>query len=341
MDTIRLELGYGLLALAGGDAPRLTEQIKGLRRAIAAEMGFVLPPVRIQDNVQLRRGQLLHPHQGDRGRPRRAAADPAAGDGPAGRRARLPGERTTEPTFGLPALWIEPARRDEALARGCTVVDPPAVLTTHITELVRDSMAELLSYAETQKLLDELPREQQKLVADLVPSQISVGGVQRVLQALLAERVSIRDLPTVLEGIAEACGGSRAPSGRSWRMSAPAWPGRSATATPARAATSRWSRCRRTGSGLRREPGRPAGGPAAGHGAVQAGRVHEPAAQRLRRGAGDGEAPVLLSSGGIRAHLRAVVERIRPSHAGAGAGGDLPARPHPHGRHDLARVRSG
>ncbi len=90
--------------------------------------------------------------------------------------------------------------------RGCTVVDPPSVLTTHLTEVVRENMAELLSYAETQKLLDELPREQQKLVADLIPSQITVGGVQRVLQSLLGERVSIRDLPTILEGIQEACG---------------------------------------------------------------------------------------------------------------------------------------
>ena len=92
--------------------------------------------------------------------------------------------------------------------RGCTVVDPASVLTTHLTEVVRENMAELLSYAETQKLLDELPREQQKLVADLIPAQITVGGVQRVLQALLAERVSIRDLPTILEGIQEACGGA-------------------------------------------------------------------------------------------------------------------------------------
>ena len=107
----------------------------------------------------------------------------------------MAGERTTEPAFGLPALWIEPAQREEALMRGCTVVDPPSVLATHLTELVREIMAELLSYAETQKLIDDLPREQQKLVSDLIPGVISVGGVQRVLQSLLAERISIRDLP--------------------------------------------------------------------------------------------------------------------------------------------------
>ncbi len=85
------------------------------------------------------------------------------------------------------------------------MVDPATVITTHLTEVVKDNMAELLSYAETQKLLDELPKEQQKLVGDLIPAQITVGGVQRVLQSLLAERISIRDLPTILEGIAEAC----------------------------------------------------------------------------------------------------------------------------------------
>ena len=107
---------------------------------------------------------------------------------PKGGLPELAGEPTQEPAFGLPALWIEPADRDEAVFRGYTVVDPASVLITHLTEAVRESMAELLSYAETQKLLDELPREQQKLVSDLVPAQISVGGIQRVLQALLAER---------------------------------------------------------------------------------------------------------------------------------------------------------
>ena len=205
IDTIRLELGYGLLTLAGGETPRLTEQIKGLRRSIAAEMGFVLPPVRIQDNLQLDadcyaiRLKEIEAAKGELRPAMLLAMDPGGG------LPDLPGEKTMEPAFGLPAMWIEQSRREEATARGCTVVDPASVLTTHLTEVVRDSMAELLSYAETAKLLEELPREQQKLVAELIPAQISVGGVQRVLQALLAERVSLRDLPTILEGIHEAC----------------------------------------------------------------------------------------------------------------------------------------
>jgi flagellar biosynthesis protein FlhA len=116
----------------------------------------------------------------------------------------MPGEHTTEPTFGLPALWVENSMREEASFRGYTVVDPPTVVTTHLTEVIRDNMADLLSYAATQKLLDELPVEHKKLVEDIVPAQMSVTALQRVLQRLLSERVSIRDLPTVLEGVAEA-----------------------------------------------------------------------------------------------------------------------------------------
>jgi flagellar biosynthesis protein FlhA len=208
IDMIRVELGYGLLPMAGGDQPKLTDQIRGLRRSIAAEFGFVLPPVRIQDNLQLGADSYvikikeIEAGSGELRPLCLLAMDPRGGI-PA-----MPGERTTEPAFGLPALWIDSGQREEAMVRGCTVVDPPSVLATHLTELVRETMAELLSYAETQKLIDELPREQQKLVSDLIPAVISVGGVQRVLQALLAERVSIRDLPTILEGVHEACSGN-------------------------------------------------------------------------------------------------------------------------------------
>jgi flagellar biosynthesis protein FlhA len=208
IDMIRLELGYGLLPLASGDQPRLTEQIRSLRRSIATELGFVLPPVRIQDNLQLAAdAYLIRIKEIDAGRGELRPLCLLAMD-PAGGVPDMPGEKTTEPAFGLPALWIDATQREEALVRGCTVVDPPSVLATHLTEIVREMMAELLSYSETQKLIDDLPREQQKLVADLIPGVISVGGVQRVLQALLAERVSIRDLPTILEGIHEACTGN-------------------------------------------------------------------------------------------------------------------------------------
>src|SRR6476620_8540900 len=109
-----------------------------------------------------------------------------------------------EPAFGLPATWIDEGLREEATFRGYTIVDPATVLTTHLTEILKDNMADLLSYAEVQKLLKDLPAEQKKLVDDLIPSVVTATTVQRVLQALLRERVSIRDLAAILEGIGEA-----------------------------------------------------------------------------------------------------------------------------------------
>jgi flagellar biosynthesis protein FlhA len=205
MDMMRLELGYGLLPLVNStEGNRLTEQIKGLRRQLAADLGFVLPSVRIQDNLQLPPNTYrvmvkeIMAGQGDVRPTGLLCMDPK------GQPIALPGERTKEPTFGLPAMWVDKRYREEAHFKGYTVVDPQTVVTTHLTELVKDYMSELLSYSETQKLLDEMDKSAQKLVADTVPNLITVTGVQRILQNLLAERVSIRDLPTILEGIAEA-----------------------------------------------------------------------------------------------------------------------------------------
>ncbi|MGE5506630.1 MAG: flagellar biosynthesis protein FlhA [Actinomycetota bacterium] len=210
IDHVRLELGYGLLQLINNPkGQRLTDQIKALRRAIAGDMGFIMPSVRIQDNMQLPANTYVifvkesECGRGDLRPNMLLIMDPRGDD------ITLPGEKTKEPTFGLPAMWIDPTNREEALFRGFTVVDPPTVVTTHLTELIKDNMSELLSHSETQKLLDELDKEHQKLVGELIPNQITVGGLQRVLRNLLAERVSIRDLPTILEGVAEACGHTR------------------------------------------------------------------------------------------------------------------------------------
>ena len=211
IDYLRLELGYGLLSLisAPNDGQKLTDQIKALRRQMASDIGFVMPSVRIQDNMQLPaniyaiRIKEIEAGRGDLRPNMLLVMDPR------GEEITLAGEKTTEPTFGLPAMWIEEANREEALFRGYTVVDPATVITTHLTEMIKDNMAELLSYVETQKLLDEMEKEHQKLIADMIPTQISLSGVQRVLQNLLAERVSIRDMPTILEGIYEACGHTR------------------------------------------------------------------------------------------------------------------------------------
>lgn len=205
MDTIRLELGYGLLPLVQGDGGnKLTDQIKGLRRQLAEDMGYVLPAVRIQDNLQLPASAYtvsikeIEAGRGDVRPNMLMCMDPS------GAPINIPGESTVEPTFGLPATWINEDYREEAHFRGYTVVDAPTVITTHITEIIKDNMPDLMNYAETQKLLNELPQEYQKLVSDTIPAQISIGALQRILQSLLSERVSVRDLPAILEGIAES-----------------------------------------------------------------------------------------------------------------------------------------
>ena len=205
VDLIRLEIGYGLLPLINDDTNRkLTDQIKALRRALASELGFVMPSIRIQDNMQLEANEYnIYVKEVKSGRGEIRPTQLLVMD-PRGDKINLPGEETLEPTFGLKAMWIDPSYREEAMFRGYTVVDPATVVTTHITELVKENMSELLSYAETQKLLDEMDKEHQKLVKDLIPNKISLAAVQRILKNLLQERVSIRDLPTILEGISEA-----------------------------------------------------------------------------------------------------------------------------------------
>jgi flagellar biosynthesis protein FlhA len=207
IDHIRLEMGYGLLPLINDqNGMRLTDQIKALRRQLASDLGFVMPSVRILDNMQLpSNSYVIKIKENEAGRGDMRLNMLLVMD-PRGEPVALAGEHTTEPAFGLPAMWVERGLKEEASFRGYTVVDPATVITTHLTEVIRDNMSDLLSYAETQKLLGDLSTEQQKLVSDLVPAQISVNGIQRILQNLLGERISIRDLATILEGIAEATG---------------------------------------------------------------------------------------------------------------------------------------
>jgi flagellar biosynthesis protein FlhA len=207
LDQLRLELGYGLLTLINDDSGfKLTDQIKALRRQLASEMGFVMPSVRILDNMQLpANNYVLRVKETNVGKGDIRPGMLLVMD-PQGQPVQIPGEATTEPAFGLPATWVDQSAKEEASFRGYTVVDAATVVTTHLTEVIKDNMADLLSYAETQKLLDDLPSEHQKLLTDIVPTQITTSGIQRVLQTLLVERVSIRDLPTILEGIAEATG---------------------------------------------------------------------------------------------------------------------------------------
>ena len=205
IDEVKIELGYALLTLINDlEGRRLTDQIRALRRSLAQEYGFVMPSVRILDNMRLpNQGYAIRIKEMEAGAGEVRLSSLMAMD-PAGRQVELPGEHTREPAFGLPATWIDENLREEATFRGYTLVDPSTVLTTHLTEILKENMAELLSYAEVQKLLKELGGEEKKLVEELIPSVVTVTTLQRVLQTLLREKVSIRDLAAILEGLAEA-----------------------------------------------------------------------------------------------------------------------------------------
>ncbi|QHI96518.1 flagellar biosynthesis protein FlhA (plasmid) [Aristophania vespae] len=205
LDLIRLEIGFGLLSLASEDDTHITGQIKALRRKMAAEMGFITPSVRIQDNISLGTNQYVIKLKeieiaSSEVRPNLLLAICPEGFD---KNNAIPGEMTTEPSFNLPAVWINQDLKTKATNLGYTVVDPVTVIITHLTESISQNLGELLTYAATQELLDDLPSEHQKLVNDLIPSQVSLSTVQRVLQSLLQERISIRDLPTILESIQE------------------------------------------------------------------------------------------------------------------------------------------
>ena len=208
LDELRIEIGYGLMSLINGGKgdDRLTEQIKALRRNLAAEIGFVMPSVRILDNVMLPGNSYsIRLKEIEAGTGQVYPGQFMAMD-PSGAQVKLPGIHMLEPTFGLPATWIESSLKEDAQLHGYTVVDASTVVTTHLTEIIKANIAELLGYAEVQKLIRDLPKEHTDLVKDLVPSQIQMTTIQRVLQGLLTERVSIRDLGTIIEGIADAVG---------------------------------------------------------------------------------------------------------------------------------------
>jgi flagellar biosynthesis protein FlhA len=212
MDTLELEVGYGLIPLVDenqqGD---LLERIRGIRRQFATEIGLLLPPLHVRDNLQIKpdeyvlllkgveiaKGELLMGHY--------LAMDSGAA------KREIEGIPTTEPAFQLPALWISADKRDEAQLAGYTVVDPSTVVATHLTEVLRSHADELLGRQDTQKLLDHLAKTHPKVVEELVPNLLSLGGVQKVLQNLLRERVSIRDMLTICETLADFAPINKAP----------------------------------------------------------------------------------------------------------------------------------
>ncbi|KAF0173220.1 MAG: flagellar biosynthesis protein FlhA [Hyphomonadaceae bacterium] len=205
MDDVRIELGFGLLSLLNEvQGRRLTDQIRALRKSLAQELGFVTPQVRILDNVQIGPDEyVIRVREMEAGKGRLKLGALLAMD-PSGAGVTIPGEPVKEPAFGLDATWIDESSREDAAFRGYTVVDPATVLATHLTEIVKEYMGELLTFSEVKKLIKELPKDTQSLLDDVAPTHISWSGIQRVLQNLLRERVSIRDLGAIVEAIAEA-----------------------------------------------------------------------------------------------------------------------------------------
>jgi flagellar biosynthesis protein FlhA len=204
LDILELEVGYELVTLVDTEQRgELTERIRSLRRQLVQEMGFVVPPVHIRDNLQLKPSEyaiLLKGVEIARAEVRIGhylAINPGGGD-PA-----LRGVPTKEPAFGLEALWVTAGDREQAQLAGYTVVDVATVVVTHLTELIRRHAHELLGRQEVQSLLDALAKTNPKVVEELVPQQLSLGAVQKVLQSLLRESVSIRDLLTIVETLAD------------------------------------------------------------------------------------------------------------------------------------------
>jgi flagellar biosynthesis protein FlhA len=213
LDPLELAIGFGLVPLVDqGAGGTLLARVGTIRRQIASELGMVIPPVRIRDDVQLdsheyvmrvrgtevARGGIMAGHH--------LAMDPGDAMG------QLPGIATTEPAFGLPAVWIPESNRAEAEALGWTVVDPESVVVTHLTETIRANASELLTRQETRQLLDQLKEVNAAVVDEVVPDVLSLGEIQRVLQALLRENVSIRDLGAVIESIGDKARLTRDPA---------------------------------------------------------------------------------------------------------------------------------
>ncbi len=205
MDELSLEIGFQLIPFVdekqGG---QMLSRIRTLRRHLATELGFIVPPVHIADNLRLRpreyvislRGVEVGRWQTEGNQLLAVSADPQA--------RALPGKETREPAFGVSARWIAPALEEQALAAGYSVVDATTVITMHLSELVRRHAQELLSRAETKRLIDTLNDSHPKLVEELIPKVMTLGELQRVLQQLLREQVSIRDLGAILEVLVEA-----------------------------------------------------------------------------------------------------------------------------------------
>ena len=204
VDPLELEVGYGLIPLVDKEqGGKFLERVRSIRRQFALEMGIVVPPVHIRDNLQLNPSEYQVLLKGVKVAGAELMVNHYMAMDPGDSTRKIEGIETTEPAFNLPAIWIPEAQREEAKLSGYTVVDDVTIMATHLTEVLRKYSAELLGKQDVQNLLDHLNRSYPKAVEELVPNLLSLGGVQKVLQNLVQERISIRDLLTIVETLAD------------------------------------------------------------------------------------------------------------------------------------------
>jgi len=207
VDALGLEIGYGLIPLVdAGQGGDLLNRIQVIRKQLAAEMGIVVPPVRIRDNVQLKPNQYQIKVKGIKVAASELMVDHLLAINPGFVEEKMDGFATRDPAFGLEAIWIIPNLREVAEAKNFTVVEPSAVAATHLTEVIRAAAAELLTRQDVQHLVDTLKEDYPALVESIIPEVVPLGTLQKVLQGLLRERVPIRDLATILETISDYIG---------------------------------------------------------------------------------------------------------------------------------------
>ncbi len=204
LDVLELEVGYGLIPLVDEEQDgNLLARIRSIRRQFALDMGVIIPSLHLRDNLELKPGQYAVRIKGNRLVSAEIMVDHFLAMDPGNIKHKVKGIDTLEPAFNLPALWIPEKQKDEALMAGYTVVDPSTVIATHLTEVLKKNLAEFLGRQETQELLDNLGQRAPKAVEELVPGIMSLGMVQKVLQNLVRENVSIRDLLSIIETLAD------------------------------------------------------------------------------------------------------------------------------------------
>ena len=313
VDPIEFEFGYGLIPLAdlkqGGD---LLDRVIMIRRQCALELGIVVPVIRIRDNIQLRPNEYVIKIKGNQVAKGEILLDHYLAMSPGYDDENVVGIPTTEPAFGLPALWVTEEHKEVAELSGYTVVDPPSVVATHLTEVIKRHAHELLGRQETRALIDNIRETMPVLVDELIPNMLSVGDVQKVLQKLLKEKISIRNLSVILEALADHAIYTKDPEVLTeyvrqalsrqitLQFTEPGQPLRVLTAGPGleKAISERIEQTEQ-GSYLAIDP-------------ETSQRIYESLSEQVGRMVNAGQQPIILASPAIRMYLRQLMERMMP-----------------------------